>query len=37
MRSYEPGETMRIEVMRDKRRQTITATVPERDGGFFWR
>ena len=37
MRSYEPGETMSIEVMRDRRRQTIAATVPERDGGFFWR
>lgn len=31
MRSYEPGESMRIDVMRNKRRMTITATVPERE------
>jgi C-terminal processing protease CtpA/Prc len=37
MRSYEPGETMSVEIMRNQRRQTITVTVPERDGGFLWR
>ncbi|UCF40199.1 MAG: PDZ domain-containing protein [Gemmatimonadota bacterium] len=37
MRSYEPGETMNVEIMRNKRRQTVTVTVPERDGGFLWR
>lgn len=37
MRSYERGETMNIEIMRDGRRQTVTATVPERDNGFLWR
>lgn len=31
MRSYEPGESMRIEIMRNKRRTTVTATVPERE------
>jgi C-terminal processing protease CtpA/Prc len=31
MRSYEPGETMRIEIMRDRRRMTVTATAPERE------
>ena len=36
MRSYEPGETMNIEIMRNQRRQTIPVTVPERDSGFLW-
>jgi S1-C subfamily serine protease len=36
MRSYDPGETMHIEIMRNKTRQTIEVTVPERDRGFFW-
>jgi S1-C subfamily serine protease len=31
MRSYDPGETMKIEIMRSKRRMTITAMVPERN------
>jgi serine protease Do len=31
LRSYEAGERVNIEVMREKRRQTVTATVPERD------
>lgn len=37
LRSYAPGETMALTIMRDKRRQTVSVTVPERDGGFFWR
>jgi hypothetical protein len=37
MRSYEPGESMSVEIMRNQRRQTITVTVPERDGGFLRR
>jgi C-terminal processing protease CtpA/Prc len=37
MRSYEPGETMSVEIMRQQRRQTIAVTVPERDNGFLWR
>jgi C-terminal processing protease CtpA/Prc len=36
MRSYDPGETMHIEIMRNRQRQTIEVTVPERDRGFFW-
>ena len=36
MRSYDPGETMNIEIMRNKHRQTITVKVPERDRGFLW-
>jgi C-terminal processing protease CtpA/Prc len=37
MRSYEEGESMNVEVMRNQRRQTVTVTIPERDRGFFWR
>ncbi|NIM49861.1 MAG: PDZ domain-containing protein [Gemmatimonadales bacterium] len=36
IRSYEPGEEMQIEIMRNQRRQTLTVTVPERDFGFDW-
>lgn len=36
MRSYEAGESMKIEIMRNKRKTTVTATVPERGRGFFW-
>jgi C-terminal processing protease CtpA/Prc len=36
MRAYEPGETMSIEIMRNRQRQTIQVAVPERDRGFFW-
>jgi len=36
MRAYEPGETMSIEIMRNRQRQTIQVPVPERDRGFFW-
>ena len=36
VRSYEPGETMSIEIMRDKRRQTLSVTVPERERGFLF-
>ena len=36
MRSYEPGESMKIDIMREKKRQTVTVTIPERDRGFFW-
>lgn len=36
MRSYEPGESMQIDIMREKKRQTVTVTIPERDRGFFW-
>lgn len=36
LRSYEPGDEIRIEIMRNKSAQTITATVPERERGLFW-
>jgi len=36
MRSYDPGETIHIEIMRNQTRQTIEVTVPDRDRGFFW-
>lgn len=32
LRSYEAGETLRLEIMRDRRRQTLTVKVPEREG-----
>jgi type II secretory pathway component PulC len=37
MRSYEEGESMSVEIMRDRQRQTVTVTIPERERGFFWR
>ena len=36
MRSYEPGETMHIEITRNRSRQTVSVTVPERDDLFNW-
>jgi C-terminal processing protease CtpA/Prc len=38
MRSYEPGESMTMDIMRDRQRQTVTVEVParERSGGFLW-
>jgi len=27
--SYQPGETMKLEIMRDKRRRTLTVEVPD--------
>jgi C-terminal processing protease CtpA/Prc len=36
MRSYDPGETMTIHIMRNKRRAELEVTVPERDRGFLW-
>jgi C-terminal processing protease CtpA/Prc len=39
LRSYEPGETVTFNIMRNKQRTNVTATVPGRrdDRGFFWR
>ena len=37
MRSYEPGETMTMDIMRDRRQQTLQITVPARERGFFGR
>ncbi len=36
LRSYEPGDEIRIDIMRNHARQTLTATVPERDRGLHW-
>lgn len=36
MRSYEPGESMTLQVKRNKRNVEVTVTVPERGRGFFW-
>jgi C-terminal processing protease CtpA/Prc len=36
LRSYEPGDEVRIEIMRQKRKTEVTATVPERERGAFW-
>lgn len=36
LRSYAPGEQVQIEIMRDKRHTTLTATIPERDRGLYW-
>lgn len=35
-RSYEPGDEIRIDIMRNKKKTEITATVPERERGAFW-
>ena len=35
--SYEEGETMVIEIMRQREPMTVQVTVPERDDNFFWR
>ncbi len=36
VRSYEAGESMSMEIMRDKRRQTLTVTIPERENGVLF-
>lgn len=38
LRSYEPGDQIRIEIMRNQRAQTLNATVPaaSEDRGLFW-
>lgn len=35
-RSYEPGDQIRIDIMRDKKKMELTATVPERERGALW-
>lgn len=34
LRSYEPGEEIELEIMRDRNRMTVTMTVPESDNHF---
>jgi C-terminal processing protease CtpA/Prc len=36
LRSYEPGDEVRIDIMRQKRKTEVTATVPDRERGAFW-
>jgi S1-C subfamily serine protease len=36
LRSYEPGDEVRIEIMRNKRQTEVKAIVPERDRGMHW-
>ena len=36
MRSYDAGESMTLQVMRNKRNIEVTVTVPERGRGFLW-
>ena len=37
LRSYEPDETINLEIMRDRDRMTIAVVVPEREGNSFFR
>jgi S1-C subfamily serine protease len=37
MRSYEEGEAMNIEIMRNQTRQVVTVEVPDEASGFRWR
>ncbi len=37
LRSYEEGESMEIQIMRQRESMTLDVTVPERDNEFFWR
>lgn len=36
LRSYEPGDEVRIEIMRNKRQTEVKAVVPEGDRGLYW-
>ena len=36
IRSYERGETMNVEIMRNRSSQVLTVTVPGRDNDFSW-
>lgn len=36
LRSYEPGDEVRIEVMRNKRQTEVKAVVPQPERGMFW-
>lgn len=35
-RSYEPGDEIRIEIMRNKSPQEVKAIAPEGERGLFW-
>lgn len=36
LRSYEAGESFELQVMRQKRKQTVKAQIPVRDRGFYY-
>jgi membrane-associated protease RseP (regulator of RpoE activity) len=36
LRSYEAGDEVRLEVMRNKRQTEVKAVVPQRERGMFW-
>ncbi len=36
MRSYEPGETMSIGILRNRTHETVSITVPEREDNYSW-
>jgi type II secretory pathway pseudopilin PulG len=36
LRSFEPGDEIQLDIMRNKQRTSVTATVQEGDRGFFW-
>jgi membrane-associated protease RseP (regulator of RpoE activity) len=36
LRSYEPGDQIRVDIMRNRRQTELTATVPVRERGAFW-
>jgi S1-C subfamily serine protease len=36
LQSYEAGEGFEIQIMRQKRRTTVSARIPARDRGFFF-
>jgi len=36
LRSYDPGDEIRLDVMRNKRQMELKATVPEPDRGMWW-
>jgi len=36
LRSYDPGDEVRLDVMRNKRQIEVKATVPEADRGVWW-
>lgn len=35
-RSYDPGDEIRVDIMRNKTQRELKATVPEGDRGLFW-
>ncbi|MBI4419521.1 MAG: PDZ domain-containing protein [Gemmatimonadetes bacterium] len=36
LRSYDRGESFEVQIVRQKKRMTVTAKIPDRDRGYFW-